>query len=93
MLSSEVHAALGQMLQALTSSDNNVRSQAEEQLQTDWVANRPEILLMGLVEQLHGAEEPSVSCNFMACFVLFEYAETQFRCTPQLELNLITGNI
>lgn len=60
VLPAQVHAALAQLLQALSSADNNARSQAEEQLNTEWVAGRPGVLLMGLVEQMQDAEEPSV---------------------------------
>ena len=60
VLSAEIHAALAQTLQALQSSDNNLRTQAEEQLQSDWTAGRPDVLLMGLVEQTEGAQEPAV---------------------------------
>ncbi|MCJ1311017.1 hypothetical protein MMC25_004687 [Agyrium rufum] len=51
MLPPEVHLALSQLLQGLSSSDNVIRTQAEEGLSSDWVTTRPEILLMGLVEQ------------------------------------------
>ena len=60
LLPAEVHGALAQLLQALSSGDNQIRSQAEEQLNNDWVQARPEMLLMGLVEQIQRAEEPSV---------------------------------
>ena len=60
LLPAEVHAALTQLLQALSSSDNASRSQAEEQLNNDWVTGRPDVLLMGLVEQIQAAQEPSV---------------------------------
>lgn len=59
-LPAEVQAALGQLLGALSSSDNNIRSQAEEHLTNDWVVNRPDVLLMGLVEQMHGSQDISV---------------------------------
>ncbi|KAI9829591.1 MAG: hypothetical protein M1819_006096 [Sarea resinae] len=58
MLPAEVHAALTQLLQGLVSADNNVRTQAEEQLNNEWVVARPDVLLMGLVEQIQGAEDP-----------------------------------
>lgn len=61
LLAPEVHSALSQLLQALTTPDNAVRAQAEEQLNNDWVQNRPDILLMGLAEQLQGSENPAVS--------------------------------
>jgi hypothetical protein len=66
LLPPEIHAALAQLLQALATSDNNVRSRAEEQLSTDWVQARPDVLLMALVEQIQGSEDPGVSeptCN------------------------------
>lgn len=52
VLPPEVHAELAQLLQALQSADNNVRSQAEEHLQSNWTSTRPEVLLMGLAEQI-----------------------------------------
>jgi hypothetical protein len=60
LLPQEVHTALTQLLRALSSSDNDVRSQAEEQLGTEWVAARPDMLLMGLVEQIQESGDPSV---------------------------------
>lgn len=60
---SEVHTALSQLLLALASADNATRSHAEEQLNTEWIGNRPDVLLMGLAEQLHGAPDVSVSLN------------------------------
>lgn len=61
LLPPEVHTALSQLLRALTTPDNAVRSQAENQLNNDWVQNRPDVLLMGLTEQLQGAEDAAVS--------------------------------
>jgi hypothetical protein len=60
LLAPEIHSALSQLLRALTTPDNAVRSQAEDQLNNDWVQNRPDILLMGLAEQLQGAEDAVV---------------------------------
>lgn len=61
ILPPEIHAALTQLLQALSSADNDARAFAEEQLNTAWVATQPDVLLMGLVELLGVAQEPSVS--------------------------------
>lgn len=55
LLSADVHAELTQLLQALQSADNATRSQAEEHLQNNWTNSRPEVLLMGLAEQVQGA--------------------------------------
>ncbi len=61
ILPAEIHNELAQLLDALQSSDNSVRSQAEEHLATNWTATKPEILLMGLVEQIQGSNDPTVS--------------------------------
>lgn len=60
VLPAEVNAQLGQLLQQLQSPDNNVRSQAEEVLQNQWVSQRPEWLLMGLAEQIATSTDISV---------------------------------
>lgn len=61
ILPPEVGAELAQLLQALQSADNNVRSQAEDHLQNNWTSTRPEVLLMGLVEQIMGSNDTNVS--------------------------------
>lgn len=61
LLPPEVHSTLSQLLRALTSADNALRSQAEEQLNNEWAQNRPDVLLMGLAEQIQGAEDTIVS--------------------------------
>jgi hypothetical protein len=61
VLPPEVHTALTQLLTGLQSPDNVLRTQAEEQLSTEWVQGRPDILLMALVEQIIGADEVGVS--------------------------------
>lgn len=63
MLPPEVTLELAQLLQALQSADNNIRSQAEEHLQTHWTNEKPDVLLMGLVEQIQGSPETTV-CQF-----------------------------
>lgn len=60
ILPPDVHAELNQLLQALQSSDNTIRSQAEEHLQNNWTGSRPEVLLMGLAEQVQGAGDNAV---------------------------------
>lgn len=60
ILPENVHSELAQLLDALQSSDNSVRSQAEEHLQNNWVLTRPDMLLMGLVEQIQGSNDPMV---------------------------------
>ena len=67
LLGADVHNALEQLLSALASPDNELRTRAEEQLNTEWVATRPEVLLMGLVEQMQASTDPSVSFNNLSC--------------------------
>lgn len=68
ILPPEVHAELTQLLQALQSPDNNIRSQAEEHLQNSWTNTRPEILLMGLAEQIQaGSDTPVCSVLYLPC--------------------------
>ena len=61
LLPAEVHAALTQLLQGLQATDNTIRTQAEEQLNTEWVGQQPGMLLMGLAEQMQGSEDEGVS--------------------------------
>ncbi|EIT73173.1 armadillo-type protein [Aspergillus flavus] len=79
LLPPEVHSALSQLLRALTTPDNTVRTQAEEQLNNDWIQGRPDVLLMGLAEQIQGAEE-LVTRTFAA--VLFRRISTKTRKDP-----------
>ena len=60
MLPAEIHAELSQLLLALQSPDNGTRSQAEDHLQANWTATRPDVLLMGLAEQISGSTDVSV---------------------------------
>jgi hypothetical protein len=60
VLPAEMHNELAQLLDALQSSDNSVRAQAEEHLSNNWAVTKPEILLMGLVEQIQGSNDPTV---------------------------------
>ena len=65
ILPAEVHSALDHVLQALQSTDNNVRSQAEKTLNDDWLNQRPDMLLMGLAEQMQGSPDEGVSFRHM----------------------------
>jgi len=60
VLPAEVHTALATLLQGLQSPDNIQRTAAEQQLNDEWVAQRPEVLLMGLSEQIELAQDTSV---------------------------------
>ena len=61
ILPQEVHSALSQLLQGLQSGDNTIRTQAEERLNTEWIGQRPDMVLMGLAEQMQGSQDDGVS--------------------------------
>ncbi|KAJ6153171.1 hypothetical protein N7497_007490 [Penicillium chrysogenum] len=85
LLPPEIHTALSQLLSALGTPDNAVRSQAEDQLNNDWVQNRPDVLLMGLAEQLGGATDTIgiLTCQTRAfAAVLFRRIATKTRKDP-----------
>jgi len=65
ILGADIHQAVSQLLSGLQSSDNVLRSSAEESLNNEWVVPRPEILLMALAEQITGAEDVGTR-NFAA---------------------------
>lgn len=68
MLPAEVHAELTQLLQALQSPDNGIRSQAEDHLANNWTVTRPEVLLMGLAEQIAASADAPVCFCSRSCF-------------------------
>ena len=51
---------MDQILQGLSSSDNGVRSQAEDQLNNEWQQKQPDVLLMALVDSIQHSSEASV---------------------------------
>ena len=66
-LPAEVHTALAELLVALQSTDNSERTRAEQQLNDEWVAKRPDVLLMGLAEQMQGSQDEGVSALVGTC--------------------------
>ena len=60
ILGTEVHSALTELLQKLASPDNQARTQAEEHLNNEWFVKQPDVLLVGLVEQMQLSQEQSV---------------------------------
>jgi hypothetical protein len=77
VLAPEVHNELAQLLDALQSSDNEVRSQAEEHL-----AN---MLLMGLVEQIQGSNDsvvrPINPKNWFLLLILLDIPDSLLCCS------------
>jgi hypothetical protein len=60
LLPPDVHAAILELLNTLKSSDNALRARAEEVLNTEWVQQKPDVLLMALTEQILASEEAEV---------------------------------
>ncbi|KAL6721074.1 importin subunit beta-3 [Lecanora helva] len=60
LLAPEIHTALADLLQKLASPDNQTRTVAEDQLNNEWFVKQPDLLLMGLVEQIQLSQEPSM---------------------------------
>lgn len=60
ILPPDVTNALAQLLQGLQSSDNLIRSHSEEQLNTEWVTARPDVLLMGLAETTKDSSDATI---------------------------------
>ncbi|CCG80667.1 Importin subunit beta-3 [Taphrina deformans PYCC 5710] len=70
---------LVQLLSALTSSNNEERSAAEQNLNTNWIAQRPQWLLVGLAEQVGSAKEVALR-SFAAVLlrrIIFKEASEQ----------------
>ncbi|KAF2869193.1 armadillo-type protein [Massariosphaeria phaeospora] len=59
LLPAEIHTALDALLKGLQSPDNVERTAAEDQLNREWVGERPDVFLMGLSEQIELAQETS----------------------------------
>lgn len=60
VLPAGANEALTSLLQGLQSTDNTIRTRAEEQLNTEWVGQQPGLLLMGLVEQIQHSHDEAV---------------------------------
>jgi hypothetical protein len=69
VLPGEIHIELVQLLDMLQSADNTVRTQAEDYLNNNWVATKPEKLLIGLVEHIQVLNNTTVSTPYfyIAC--------------------------
>jgi hypothetical protein len=86
VLSPDVHSALTQLLQGLQSADNTIRTQAETNLNNDWVNQQPDVLLLGLVEQLGQSSDEGVSlqCDWHSrCPFAFTAFGRVLRNTPR----------
>lgn len=60
----ELQGALAQLLQGLNSADNDLRSKYEDSLANEWQAQKPDALLMGLVEHAHAAQDEKVGLKW-----------------------------
>ncbi|KAF2751651.1 ARM repeat-containing protein [Sporormia fimetaria CBS 119925] len=82
VLPQDVHTALTTLLNGLQAADNVQRSASEASLNTDWFGSRPNVLLLGLAEQVQLAPEPSTR-KFAA--VLFRRQCSKARKDPETE--------
>lgn len=65
----QVAASLRLLLESLTSTDNTARSTAEAALNNEWLAQQPEILLLGLTHHACSSESPAVSKKKLLSFI------------------------
>ncbi|KAK5104604.1 importin subunit beta-3 [Lithohypha guttulata] len=64
----ELQGALAQLLQGLNSADNDLRSKYEDSLANEWQAQKPDALLMGLVEHAHAAQDEKMRSSAAVIF-------------------------
>lgn len=83
LLSPEYAEALAQLVVGLQSTDNIARKAAEDQLNTQWKLHRPDVLLIGLAEQLNTSEDSGVSVP-----VLEEHARAVYRHSRKHKLTI-----
>lgn len=83
MLPPEITAELSQLIVGLQSPNNEVRTQAEEILANNWTNTRPEVLLMGLAEQIAGSQDGQVR-SFAA--VIFRKIASKTRRNEQNQM-------
>ncbi|KAF7725557.1 hypothetical protein EC973_009512 [Apophysomyces ossiformis] len=75
-VAAEVLQQLAPVLNSLLSPDNNERSAAETQLNEQWVAQRPDILLVALAQL--SSQSPEVQLRSHCCVLLRRMAFKQF---------------
>jgi hypothetical protein len=63
----DVVASLQQLLQGLAATDNAIRSSAEEVLNNDWIATKPDMLLSGLAEQIRNSTVSGITTDAFLC--------------------------
>ncbi len=64
-LPESIQEALLVLLQGLQSTDNTIRSAAENQLNSEWIGKRPDLLLVGLSEQMLASPDDGVSLSLL----------------------------
>lgn len=82
ILSQEIHVALTQLLHGLQSPDNVLRTEAEQKLQNEWSDPQPGLLLVGLVEQLQGADDVAVCPTLFPTDLLLTYLLPRLARSP-----------
>ena len=82
----DVVTAFQQLLQGLASSDNTLRKSAEDRLNDEWVKTRPDMLLLGMVEQIRDGTDsavgvPTVGIPRRGPLIGSSVADSLFECT------------
>ncbi|KAJ6261803.1 Importin-5 [Drechslerella dactyloides] len=83
-MSADARLALEPLLHALISTDNAARSRAEEVLANEWVAQRPEMLMLGLADTIRTSDDPNGTghlglLSYRAGTVCLQYRELSCR--------------
>ncbi|EEB07876.1 karyopherin Sal3 [Schizosaccharomyces japonicus yFS275] len=86
VLPSDVSASLEHLIQGLVSSNNEIRNEAEKALNSQWLAQQPDFLLVGLADQASRNADPSVRAF---CLVLLR--RLAFRTVPGSEVEVFSA--
>ncbi|KAI9024505.1 hypothetical protein CLU79DRAFT_834266 [Phycomyces nitens] len=86
IVSADVLQQLTPMLASLLSSDNNARSAAETQLNDQWVAQQPDLLLLGLAHFV--AQNPEVQLRSHSSILIRRLAFKQYTSSSSPESRL-----
>jgi hypothetical protein len=71
----DVVSQLNQVLMNLVSNDNNLRSSAEQQLNEQWIAQQPDLLLLSLAQLGRTHEETHVRISLKS-FSIYDFLST-----------------
>ncbi|RKF55383.1 Importin subunit beta-3 [Golovinomyces cichoracearum] len=92
LLPPDAHNELTHLLEALQTPDNSRRSIAEAHLTSNWTLAKPEMLLIGLVEQIQSSNDPAKRSFAAVLFrrIASKSRKTQTQQTIELFISLPT---